>query len=115
MVRPGKFEGALLYLETVGRRTGKMREVELWFAEEGDRLYFLAHQDSAWWRNVVANPNVRIRIGTQHLRGVGRIVDFLRQRVYEMFQEKYGRAVVDEWYGDPARSRRKAVEVSILN
>jgi deazaflavin-dependent oxidoreductase (nitroreductase family) len=64
-------------LETVGRRTGLAREIEIWFAAHGDRVFMLAGGgDGAHWvRNVRANPAVRIRIGARRLAGRARVVD----------------------------------------
>lgn len=55
-----------LYLETIGRRTGQPREIEIWFVERAGRYYILSeHADrSHWYRNVTVNPSVMISIGT---------------------------------------------------
>ncbi len=64
-------------LETVGRVTWKAREIEVWFAAVGDRLYLLAGgRDSAHWvRNIVATPEVRVTIAGRLFRGSGRVIE----------------------------------------
>jgi deazaflavin-dependent oxidoreductase (nitroreductase family) len=64
-------------LETVGRVTGKAREIEIWFAAVGDRLYLLAGgRDSAHWvRNIVATTEVRVTIAGRRFRGSGRVIE----------------------------------------
>ena len=41
-------ETPYLNLTTRGRKTGLKHDVELWFAFEEERLYFLAHVSSHW-------------------------------------------------------------------
>jgi deazaflavin-dependent oxidoreductase (nitroreductase family) len=64
-------------LETVGRVSGARRPVELWFAADGDRLYFLSggRDHSDWVRNLAATPRVRVRIGRQWYAGSGRAIE----------------------------------------
>ena len=51
-------ESPYLKLTTKGRKTGLDRTVELWFAFEDSKLYFLAHESSQWWKNLARNPDV---------------------------------------------------------
>lgn len=64
------------YLTTFGRTTGRPHEVEIWFAAAGGRLYMLSGGGDAsdWVQNMVANPEVNVRIGDQTFAGMGRIV-----------------------------------------
>jgi len=67
------------HLATIGRRSGRWRLVELWFATDGERVYALAGgRDRAHWvRNLTADPRVRLRLGGrggQTLDGVARVV-----------------------------------------
>ncbi len=63
-------------LTTVGRTSGEAREVDLYFAVEGERIYFLAGggEESDWVRNAVANPQVSVRIAGVIFRGAARVV-----------------------------------------
>ncbi len=60
-----EFDASFAYLRTIGRRTGKSHEVELWFASEDNILLFLAHEGSDWWKNIKANAKVEVKIGTR--------------------------------------------------
>ena len=64
---------AVCQLETIGRRTGQPRPIEIWFAAdpERDRIYILAggRDSSHWVRNVQANPAVRVRIAGRWFSG----------------------------------------------
>jgi deazaflavin-dependent oxidoreductase (nitroreductase family) len=61
-------------LETIGRRSGLPRRIEIWFAAdpERDRIYVLSGgRDHAHWvRNLRRNPVVRVRIDGRSYPGV---------------------------------------------
>lgn len=65
---------SVCHLETIGRRSGQPRQIEIWFAAdpERDRIYLLAGggERSHWLRNVRADPAVRVRIGRRWFSGV---------------------------------------------
>lgn len=86
-----------LYLTTMGRRSGLPREIEIWFTEHGGRFYLIAeHGERAQWvRNIVADPHVRVRVGTRAFTGVARPVSAEREpelvrAVKELSDTKYG-------------------------
>lgn len=60
-------------LETIGRRTGLPRTIEIWFAADPvrDRIYVLSGgRDGAHWvRNLRRNPAVRARIAGRWFQG----------------------------------------------
>lgn len=66
------------YLTTVGRRTGKPHEIEIWFAAaaDGGTIYILAGggERADWVRNARKAAAVEVRIGGRAMRGVARIV-----------------------------------------
>lgn len=64
-------------LETIGRTSGRPREIEIWFAADGDRVYLLSggRDDAHWVRNLRANPSVRIRVGGRWLSGTAREIE----------------------------------------
>jgi deazaflavin-dependent oxidoreductase (nitroreductase family) len=64
-------------LETVGRRTGEPREIEIWFAADGDRVFLLAggRNRAHWVRNLREDPAVRLRLGGRWLAGTARVID----------------------------------------
>ena len=64
------------YLTTTGRRTGKERTVEIWFALQDGRIYMLSGggDRADWVRNLRKTPRVRLRIGTQSASATARVV-----------------------------------------
>jgi deazaflavin-dependent oxidoreductase (nitroreductase family) len=82
-------------LVTVGRATGNDREVRIWFASTGDRVYLLSQdQERAHWvRNAVAEPRVRIRIDERTFEGVARVIGAMEDEdgiARDLWAEKYG-------------------------
>ena len=63
------------YLTTTGRESGQPREIEIWFAVEGETLYMLAGggEGAHWVRNLLQTPAVRVRIVEQELAGQARL------------------------------------------
>ena len=64
------------YLTTVGRRTGRPHEIEIWFGLEGDTFYLLSGggRRSDWVLNLEAEPQVQVRVGDESFSAVARIV-----------------------------------------
>ena len=88
---------AFCYLTTVGRRTGKPHEIEIWFGVLDGRLYMMAggRMRSDWVRNLIRTPGVSVRIGGETRRGTARVLDEegepeLDARVRRVVCEKYG-------------------------
>jgi deazaflavin-dependent oxidoreductase (nitroreductase family) len=67
---------SVCHLATIGRRSGRSRVIEIWFATDGERIYFLAGgRDRAHWvRNIRADARVRLRLGGTTLAGRARVV-----------------------------------------
>ena len=86
-----------LYLTTTGRRTGKPRQIEIWYIERGGRFYIIAeHRERAHWvRNIQADQRITVKVGASERSAHGRILDPERDRplhraVSEAFDRKYG-------------------------
>jgi deazaflavin-dependent oxidoreductase (nitroreductase family) len=64
-------------LETIGRTSGRPREIEIWFAADGDRLFLLSggRDDAHWVRNLRVEPRVRVDLGGRWLRGIAREIE----------------------------------------
>jgi len=64
------------YLTTRGRVTGRLHEIEIWFAREGNTLYFLAGAGEAsdWVRNLRADPAVTVRVRDTGYSASARVV-----------------------------------------
>jgi len=105
-------ETPYLNLTTKGRRTGLFRSVELWFAFEDGKLFFLAHESSNWWKNLGKTPRVEIEVGEILFEGTGNLVQERLEHVFNLFRRKYGDDQVSRWYGGQ-RSNRRVVAVEL--
>jgi deazaflavin-dependent oxidoreductase (nitroreductase family) len=90
------------YVRTTGRVTGKPHEIEIWFALAGDTIFILAggRHASDWVKNGTKQPEVAVRIGSQHFEGAMRIVDDATEdaKARRLLLEKYARhSDLDEW------------------
>jgi len=74
-VKPGETE--FLYLTTTGRRTGKPREIEIWFTGHRGRYYLVAEHrwETQWVQNVLADPRVQVRVGHEEFAALARVID----------------------------------------
>jgi len=86
-----------LYLTTTGRRTGRPREIEIWFTERSGRYYLVAeHRERAQWvQNLKLVPRVAVRVGRRKFGAVARVVDArpepeLARAVKKLSEKKYG-------------------------
>ena len=61
-------------LETVGRKTGQLRRVPVSVQFDHDGAWVICQHGtrSGWGRNIVDNPNVRVRQGNQWRAGVAK-------------------------------------------
>jgi deazaflavin-dependent oxidoreductase (nitroreductase family) len=90
-------EATYLYLTTIGRRSGRPRQIEIWFTRHAGRYYPVAEHGlkAHWVRNLLAEPAVRARIGHRSFRGRARVVDGRSERdlvatIRERSEAKYG-------------------------
>ena len=105
-------ETPFLNLTTKGRKTGLKHDVELWFAFDDGKLYFLAHESSSWWKNIVKNSRVEVEVSEILFEGIGRVVMEKLDHVFQLFRKKYGLDRIQRYYsGD--RSKRKPVEIEL--
>ncbi len=101
-----------LNLTVKGRRTGLSRTVELWFVFEEGKLFFLAHENSDWWKNVRKTPRVEIDVGEILFEGMGGMNQERLDHVFALFRRKYGESQVNRWYAGE-RARRRVVTVEL--
>jgi len=98
MARPaGSRTAKYLYLTTTGRRTGRPREIEIWFTQRGGRYYLVAeHRERAQWiKNLRAEPRVAVRVGRRSFAAHARVIDAkaepeLAHAVRTLSEKKYG-------------------------
>lgn len=89
-------EAQVLYLTTVGRRSGLPRTVEIWFVYHAGRVYLNAERGHAaqWVQNILHHPRVRVRLQEHTFTGQARVLDrqhdtALWQTVAELSRQKY--------------------------
>lgn len=75
----GRFRGGapVMLLTTVGRKTGKRHTTPLLYLREGDEVVTVASKGGMdhhpiWYRNLLANPEVDVQIGTEVEHGRAR-------------------------------------------
>ncbi|HEX7787204.1 MAG TPA: nitroreductase family deazaflavin-dependent oxidoreductase [Methylomirabilota bacterium] len=90
-------EPKYLYLTTTGRRSGRPRQIEIWFTRHGNRYYLVAEHGhrAQWVRNLLVDPAVRVRVGSKRFCGTARVVDQRAERalaaeVRRRSEAKYG-------------------------
>ncbi|UCH85912.1 MAG: nitroreductase family deazaflavin-dependent oxidoreductase [Dehalococcoidia bacterium] len=93
-----------LLLTTTGRRTGLPRVVPLDYQQEGDTLYLIAEQGtrSPWYRNLVANPEVEVQVGSRKARGVATPLTDPQEKahVLKLFVRR-STSMAERYYGIP--------------
>ena len=87
----------ILYLTTIGRRTGLPRQIEIWFVVCRDRFYVFAERGEAagWVKNIRRNPKVTVRIGEWQIDATARVLD----RQADCKQWDLVAAMADDKYG----------------
>ncbi len=84
---------------TTGRRSGQPHEIEIWFGVMDDAIYLISGNGPTadWYRNMLANPEVIVRLGGTIVHGMARDVTdpHERRRCGDLMGAKY------VWAGDP--------------
>jgi deazaflavin-dependent oxidoreductase (nitroreductase family) len=72
-------ETPYLYLTTIGRKSGKPHQIEIWFVERQGRYYMVNEDGNGdWVKNIRSIPHVTFSVGTRSdepIDGMGRVVD----------------------------------------
>jgi deazaflavin-dependent oxidoreductase (nitroreductase family) len=93
-----------LLLTTTGRRSGVPRVVPLDYQREGDTFYLIAEGGgrSPWYRNLVDNTDVELRVGSRRIRGVAAPVSDpkAKARVLRLFVQR-SEHLAERYYGIP--------------
>ncbi len=101
------------YLTTVGRRTGRRHRIEIWYAADGETLYFLAGggRSSDWVQNIEHDPAVEVELDGATRAAQARVIDDAeesdraRTLVFEKYQPRYD--------GDLTAWRARALPVAV--
>jgi deazaflavin-dependent oxidoreductase (nitroreductase family) len=79
MTQPGRPEMVVqsLLLTTTGRKSGEKYVFPLFYGQAGDSYFVIASKGGApqhpgWYRNILANPEVEIQVGTKNIRARAR-------------------------------------------
>ena len=87
----------VLHLTTIGRVTGRPREIEIWFIVYREKFYLFSERREAagWVKNIRRNPNVGVRFGKYNIKAVARVLDYRKERqvwdeVQVIADRKYG-------------------------
>ena len=95
-MRTGERETEYLYLTTRGRKTGRPREIEIWFTTRDGRYYVIAeYPTSHWVENLRAHPQAQVRLGSKKLLAQARFLSpdkesDLYREVQALSRTKYG-------------------------
>jgi hypothetical protein len=89
-------------ISVIGRKSGQIISIPVWFVFESDTLYLLPVQGSEtqWYKNVLQNPTIRIDargVGAE-FRGVPITGAKAVKSVVEKFREKCGAKDVKKYY-----------------
>jgi deazaflavin-dependent oxidoreductase (nitroreductase family) len=91
-------------LTVTGQRTGRATSRPVWFVRQGHTLWLVPVKgsESAWFKNLQANPTIRLAAGGVTSSGTARPVrDQARVRdVVESFRAKYGSDQVAKYYSN---------------
>jgi deazaflavin-dependent oxidoreductase (nitroreductase family) len=101
------------YLTTTGRRSGEPHRIEIWYAADGDTLYFLAGGGTAsdWVRNLGVNAAVSVELDGEVFAGQARVLEngdeaeTARDLVFDKYAPRYD--------GDLTKWRARALPVAV--
>lgn len=86
----------------IGRRSGKLIYLPVWFVLEESRILLLPVQGSRtnWFKNLERRPSIKIRVDDKEWEFDAKI---LRERdrvdyVIARFKDKYGEGEIKRWY-----------------
>ena len=101
------------YLTTTGRISGKPREIEIWFAVDGNTIYMLSggRDRSNWVNNLIREPRVRLRIRDRVWDGRARVIEDAgaSARARELLFTKYA----PRYSGDLSAWRTSALPIAV--
>jgi len=100
-MRPAALESLankqVLHLTTIGRMTGRPRNIEIWFIVYREKFYLFSERREAagWVKNIQRSPKVSVRIDRSAIKAVARVLD--RQKDRQLWEA--AQAIADRKYG----------------
>ena len=90
-----------LYLTTRGRKSGRPREIEIWYTERQGRFYIIAEFDTSHWiQNLRSHPQGQVRISERQCPATARVLGaghdpaspdlIVIREIQELSRKKYG-------------------------
>jgi deazaflavin-dependent oxidoreductase (nitroreductase family) len=91
-----------LNISVTGRKSGRTISIPVWFVLDDDKLYLLPVQgsDTQWYKNVLKNPMIRIKVGGTEAEFKAIPITDHKQvsSVADKFRAKYGASDVKKYY-----------------
>ena len=105
-----------IYLTTIGRKTGNLHTVELWFSIAKGKIY-LSHEGkyTDWMKNIRKDNRVEFAIGNTQFKGRAQIstngesFEIGKRALYHKYYGKASEDVVDDWFSESA-----VIEISMI-
>jgi len=89
-------------ITVTGRKSQRSISTPVWFVHEGQRLYLVPVKgtDSSWYKNVLAEPTMRLSTGGRDVTVRAKPVSDSRRlaEVVEKLRSKYGGEEVKKYY-----------------
>lgn len=91
-----EYNPEFFYLTTIGRKSGQLREIEIWYVSLSGSYYLIAENghNADWVKNLQANPQVVFWVEGQLHKGTARPIDAaqeakLHEAIRALFHDKY--------------------------
>ena len=93
------------YLTTTGRVSGRPHRIEIWFGAQNSSIYLMAGggHGSDWVKNLLKDPNVRVKIAKHNFTGRARLVKYeleettARNMLADKYKEREDDGSLSEW------------------
>jgi deazaflavin-dependent oxidoreductase (nitroreductase family) len=89
-------------ITVTGRKSGRAISIPVWFVVDEDKLYLLpvSGSDTQWYKNVLANPTIRIEARGAEAEFQAVLITDGKQvsAVVQKFRAKYGAGDVKKYY-----------------
>lgn len=92
-------------LIVTGRNSGKLLPRPVWFSMRGSELLLIPvyGTKTQWYKNILRNPQVKIKASGQTLHGNVRTITSSKEvgEVIKLFEQKYGVSDFKKYYPNP--------------